>query len=121
MQNPTYSLFDALGLDPAPHSRKAIIQAYKKATLHCHPDPRQKHKINPDRWPLIHHLDAARAYLERELNDQNVVNQGIVQLYSQYPRTFFPTEAVGSPLVYQPLGSSISDFSHCSKDFTIQT
>ena len=113
--NLQYSPFDALGIDPAAHSRTTISRAYRKAKLHCHPDSRRKHAINPDRWPSMIHLEAAHAYLQRKLNDQNVVGQEVVEFYSDYPRTFFPTEVVGSPLVYQTLGSSISNFSQCDE------
>ncbi|KAK0615991.1 hypothetical protein B0T17DRAFT_362834 [Bombardia bombarda] len=113
--NPHYSPFDALGLDPGRQTRDTISQAYRKAKLHCHPDTRRRNAINPDRWPSMIHLDAAQAYLQRRLTDQDVVSQEVVELYSKFPRTFFPAEAVGSPLVYQALSSSISNFGQCDE------
>ncbi|KAK2005287.1 hypothetical protein LZ32DRAFT_652429 [Colletotrichum eremochloae] len=74
-----FSPFDALGLSWGLYNAGDIKQAYRRASLVCHPD---KRSFEPDRWPKMHHLTEAREFLK---DDKSDLNQ-----FKDFPQTFFP-------------------------------
>lgn len=96
-----YSPFDCLGLQtrydddghPQLYSNTELVKARKRAVLHCHPDKRTYHNIDTRRWPELCHIESAYEYL---CHFQDVA----WEVFDDYPRTFFPEHAIGSPDVY---------------------
>ncbi|KAI1318794.1 hypothetical protein F5Y16DRAFT_391535, partial [Xylariaceae sp. FL0255] len=77
------SPFDALGLDPGIYTQQQIQEAFKKASLICHPDKRNYYQLSSTRWPTVEHLQSARSRLREDC-------AAALEHFSTFPRTFFP-------------------------------
>ncbi|KAK4170791.1 hypothetical protein QBC36DRAFT_383018 [Triangularia setosa] len=96
---PRFSPFDALGLKFGRYNPSEIGKAFRRASLHAHPDKRPFSSV--DRWPTQVQVNLSRDFLLE--GDNHAKYQG-------YPRRFFPEN--GGEAAYQELPNS--PFNVCS-------